>query len=519
MKKIFKLIILFILIYSCATVVPPSGGNKDVLPPMLIKANPINGNTNIFPNKITLYFDELISKAQTNDNFIFSPSINYKPKFSIIKNKLNIFIQKDSLKQNTTYNIELNNFVMDINEGNILDNLSYTFSTGSFLDSLCIIGKCINSYTNEPIKKTKALLVSNSLNSQYQTLSDKSGNLKFNNLRKDNYFLTVYVDNNNNNYIDTKELFNIKKISFENSKEIDLKNILLYYKYPSDSLQLKVLKAQYLNQNTISIKFNRPINNDDDVVYEINNLLSKKNKEIVKTVEKDSFLIFFPFIENDTINLKIKTNNKLSNINLKQPKNKTKLLLNLQLKTSKTNNNLPVIFESNIPIASINSENILINGIKTEKDVEIINSKKILIKNITSFPAQIVFKKKSLKDINGYENYCDTFIVEKANAEETGNISLIVLDTIDKNKRIILLTISNENYEYFLKSFTNEILYFKNIIPGNYNINIIFDENSNGVLDIGNIEDGKNPERHLKLNNFLNIKPNWDIENVNINLN
>ena len=41
----------------------------------------------------------------------------------------------DTLDKNTTYSVKFGNAIKDVNEGNILKNFTYVFSTGNYLDS------------------------------------------------------------------------------------------------------------------------------------------------------------------------------------------------------------------------------------------------------------------------------------------------------------------------------------------------------------------------------------------------
>ena len=58
-----------------------------------------------------------------------SPHLKDKPELSINKNKLKIKLNS-ALKENTTYEIILDEVIKDLNEGNIINNLYYRFSTG-----------------------------------------------------------------------------------------------------------------------------------------------------------------------------------------------------------------------------------------------------------------------------------------------------------------------------------------------------------------------------------------------------
>lgn len=131
---------LVIFISGCAQMAFPTGGDRDSLAPVLIKANPQNKTLHFTGNKITLSFDEYIELQDLQNNLVVSP---WPLKTPIINSNLKtISIRlRDSLKPNTTYSIQFGNAIKDNNEGNVYHNLLYVFSTGDHIDSLTLAGQ------------------------------------------------------------------------------------------------------------------------------------------------------------------------------------------------------------------------------------------------------------------------------------------------------------------------------------------------------------------------------------------
>ena len=61
------------LITGCANIVPPTGGPRDSLPPVLIKAEPGMNALHVTGKKIILNFDEYIELNEVRKNLIVSP--------------------------------------------------------------------------------------------------------------------------------------------------------------------------------------------------------------------------------------------------------------------------------------------------------------------------------------------------------------------------------------------------------------------------------------------------------------
>ncbi|HSZ84431.1 MAG TPA: Ig-like domain-containing protein, partial [Puia sp.] len=149
----FLLLISFASIYTttnsgCAMILPPTGGPKDTLPPVLMSAVPKKFLLNFKTNQIIFTFDEYVNVDKIQENLIVSPTPKINP---IVTNKLKTVTVKlkDTLLANTTYQLSFGNAIRDVNENNILKNFTYVFSTGSYLDSLQFSGKVIVAKTGK----------------------------------------------------------------------------------------------------------------------------------------------------------------------------------------------------------------------------------------------------------------------------------------------------------------------------------------------------------------------------------
>src|SRR5215216_7212172 len=109
MKKISGIIYLAVCIgiisfigYSCANIIPPTGGLRDSLPPVLVNANPKDSTLNFKGNRITLTFDEYVDLKEVLNNTLFNPLFE-KPTDIEVKLKTVTVKIKDTLQPNTTY--------------------------------------------------------------------------------------------------------------------------------------------------------------------------------------------------------------------------------------------------------------------------------------------------------------------------------------------------------------------------------------------------------------------------------
>ena len=135
---------------SCASIGSPGGGWYDETPPVLVKSDPGQGATNVKKQKITLRFDENIKLDKASEKLTISPPQAKAP--SILSNAKTVTIElQDTLIPNSTYTIDLGDAVQDNNEGNPLEGLTLTFSTGDHIDTMKVSGVLLNAEDLEPV--------------------------------------------------------------------------------------------------------------------------------------------------------------------------------------------------------------------------------------------------------------------------------------------------------------------------------------------------------------------------------
>jgi len=515
--KPFKLVYSLFLLCGCAQIVTPDGGTKDIEEPKVIKTIPLQNSTNIYPGNISIIFNENIELKNQSTNISITPELSVKPKIKVKKNKLHIFLDKDSLIDNTTYTINFGNSIADINEGNILQNYYYSFSTGQFIDSIIISGNVVSVKDNKPIDNALIIASNLSKSNKYINHTDKNGNWIINNISKGDYTIAVVNDANFNKKADNGELYFLD--SFAINKSIDNLNIKMikFVDYKENQKQY-IQKVSYINEYIIGLKFNKPLKNIETATFSINDNLYKKNNLILSPTETlDSFILIHPFYTNDSLVLNILTDS-LQNLRIpianKQKKEPLKLNCNLQI----VRNIDPLLISCSIPIILINSEKVTING--NHNGFKIYTTTPFLLTIETSNIAdkQIIFESGALTDINGEINKPDTINIKVALNEQVGNYEFTIKDTTSNYDGQIMVKISNEFNEYLIKTNLNKINKINGLLPANYNLEVWEDSNSNDKWDEGNYNKNIFPEKILLLNNFVIIKPNWDTLGVEIYL-
>ncbi len=136
-------------IIKCANPVMPSGGLKDTEPPVPVESEPPNFSSGFTGEKIDIKFDEFIQLKDPVNSILISPPVSQKPDYNL-RGKSLVIKFAEPLRPNTTYTIFFGNSIVDLNEGNPLENYQFVFSTGETVDSLSIRGIVRNSFNLEP---------------------------------------------------------------------------------------------------------------------------------------------------------------------------------------------------------------------------------------------------------------------------------------------------------------------------------------------------------------------------------
>jgi Bacterial Ig-like domain len=223
MRATRLLLILSIIIISaislfsgpgCANIIPPAGGPRDSIPPQLLKVTPVDSSRNFKENKISFTFDDYVEVQNTQQELIVSPTPKIAPSVDYRLNTVTVKI-KDTLERNTTYTINFGNAIKDVNEGNILKNFTYTFSTGAYIDSLQFSGNVVLAETGKTDSSMIVMLHTSPDDSavinekpRYIAKLDGKGNFIFKNLPPKKYYLYALADEGGSRrYFNDKQLF------------------------------------------------------------------------------------------------------------------------------------------------------------------------------------------------------------------------------------------------------------------------------------------------------------------------
>lgn len=448
---------LLLLETGCANIIPPQGGPRDSIPPVLLKVIPGDSSLRFAGKKIDFYFDEYIEVQDPFSNVLVSPLPATNPSIDSRLRDLTVRL-KDTLLPNTTYVIDFGNAIKDFTEGNVAKNLRYVFSTGNYIDSLEIKGQVLLAESGKTDSTLIAMLYTDADDSAvarkrpvYITKLDKNGRFRFQNLPARKYYLYALKDESGSRrYTAETQLF-----AFTDSA-VDAAN-------PPDSLKLYAFIAKPATNTSYTTDLPKAKEKPDaDKRLKYQTSLQNNQQDLL---ENFKFIFESPLKRFDTTGIKLYTDSTFS------------------------------------PVDSIRFEND-----STNKEWRLITSWK------EGQTYHLILQKGAAEDSLGKQwQKTDTLDFTTKRAADYGRLK-IRLRSLDLQRSPVLLFMQGDR---IFKSIvlSGPIIEDNLFPPGEYPIRILYDENKNGKWDTGQFF-GKRlqPEKVKPLEKKITVKSNWSNE-------
>jgi hypothetical protein len=530
----FLLLSLVFLAWSCAQILAPTGGPRDVDPPVLLHSNPLHKTTNFNGNQIKLDFDEFFTLQNPISSVLISPPLLNKPEFKIRGKSLIVSIQ-DTLKSNTTYSFNFANCIRDITENNTIKSLNFVVSTGDFIDSNSISGKVLNAESLLPEKEVSVMLYRSDVDSlpltekpYYLAKTDELGKFQFNYLSEGLYAIYAVADKNNNMMFDPPAeafAFYHKMIESKIGREIiDKDQIVLNLFVHADTLQ-RINRTYSTAKGLQAVVFKNALQGFN---YEVVNEDFDKNRFFVEINIAQDTVHFYDLVSSvDTIFMKISDNDFSDTtrfVTQQEPPRRASRRGGEESKSIKGQwINADHSFEQTMvsfdyPIKEIVKPNFMV--IKDESDtlIGMIYKHDSLLKNVrlefekvNGSKYQVIIPDSSIIAYNGLVN--DTLFHSFSVKEDSdyGHFLLSLQYSMDVP---VILEIINEKGVSVDKKIVegSTVLNYRNQLPQNFRVLIIFDSNKNGRWDTGNFFTKSHAESRYFFDKTISIKANWEIE-------
>jgi hypothetical protein len=435
---------------GCAQIGAISGGTKDTIPPTLLSASPKLLSTNFSGNKINFTFDEYIDELQVQSNVLVSPYPKQNPEFKTKLKTISVKL-KDSLLPNTTYSINFGEAIRDVNEGNVLKDFTYVFSTGSTIDSLTLSGNVTLAETGKTDTTMIVMLYRNAVDSTvekfkptYIAFVKADGSFTFHHLPPGNFNIYALKDGDGGKTYNSKtELF-----AFTDKPVIagDTTVPIMLYAYAEEKAAkpyTALPKAKTAAQKKLRYNLSAATQKQDlreNLVLEFNNAI--KTLDTTKIRLTDTAFVAIPGVS------------------------------------------------------------------------FLLDSNKVILKTkwAENTDYKIIIDRQAVKDsADSTIAKTDTVRFKTKTEADYGNV-VLRFNNLNLDKHPVIQFIQNDEVKASFP-LTNKEWRNKLFPPGEYEIRILYDSNNNGKWDPGSYAKKIQPEKVVALPRKITVRENWDNEN------
>jgi len=571
---LFGISFFYLVLYtSCANQGMPTGGDKDSIPPVVVRTIPELHGTNFKGSDLRFTFDEYIVSDEISEKLVISPPMKKKPIIKMKGKTLIIEFAQDPKKE-TTYSLDFKDAVADNNEKNPIEDLRFSFSTGESFDSLRVAGTVKNALTQEPIEKALIVLhremdYTAFIDSipDYIATTNKEGLFMVDNIAPGNYRLYAITDADNSlTYNQTGELIAFAdsiivpsaRFIAENDTIIKENDTIVvsghvdYFPEPQYLMMFEEEKFdQYLDSykrnqankcdffftetlsDSFSIKLLKPITTTDWSFIETNAKRDSITVWITDTLisRNDSLLFELKYEMLDSLDQMVV---KLDTVEMvytapKAPKQKKKkgevatvptIVLGTNINPSGHDLYRKIIIEAPEPLLSFNITMVRLyqmeDSLKTEipivveKDTNSIRKYFIEHDWDESTNYWLQVDSAAARNIYGYPN---VKIDAKFKSQKEEYYGKIIMNISKLSGPAIVQLLANDKEEKILQKIQileDGKIEFPYLKPEKYKIRVILDSNENGKWDTGYLAGNLQPEEVIYFPKVIKVRSNFE---------
>lgn len=509
-------------IVSCANRGTPSGGEKDLLPPNIIRSTPENFSTNFNSKEIRIYFDEYVKIKELQKQLIISPPMYPEPDITPLgsASKYIKIVINDTLEANTTYAFNFGQSIVDNNEGNPFSYYKYVFSTGDYIDSLSVKGTIFDAekripetfvsvmlynvdstFTDSIIYKEKPKYITNTL--------DSLTTFSIENIKAGKYLLVALKDDNRNFTFQQKT----DKIGFYEQiitvPSDSSYNIKLFKEAPD----FKSERPKQVAGQKIAFGFE-----GDYKDMKIELLETKPDgfeERLIKDKQSDTIYYWYkPKLDIDSTQFVVRNRAFVDTLQFKFRDLEKDSLVISEFKSTNSSFEDDFQIAGNVPFVKIETGQIKIIdkdsmdvGFTTAYD-SLKNSYALKFEKTEANNYKIQMLPSAFTDFFGNVNDTLNFTVKTKVFSEYSNVRI----SINNAKYPVIVQLTDDKGVMKYEKFATEprLFDFRYINAGEYYLKIIYDTNGNQKWDSGSYLKKIQPERISYDDKVIEARANWD---------
>ena len=519
---------------GCAKQGYPSGGPRDVDPPVAVGSRPANESRNFARQGFFVEFDEYVVLKNATDNVLVSPPLKQKPDYTV-KGKGVQVSWTDTLMPNTTYLFQFKDAVADFTEGNLLPSFEYVFSTGDAMDTLMLAGRTENARNGKPWTETLNVLafraerftadstdtIARYGQPDYVTRTDKRGNFAFHYIPAGRYRLVAIEDKNRDLRLGMAEAAAWDTAFFAAIDSVDsIAMPLLRVSVPDRKVQ-RLLKAEFTAPGRISVSTMLPMQAPQLAGDSIVSLLNARGDTLNvwlldPKADSASLVISDPTGIADTLHLKYRAPSRSRSRGRNRTQQKDEPLMRaLCSGTAAFYDDLRIAFRN--PVAPTFDTTLC--HIMWLKDSSV--STAAIVVDSTGLSARIEASLRSgeryqirLRDslfTDIYGHHTDSLRISLT-PKDYGILTLHIDNRVGQPLLIEVLDSKDTVVKHSSLITNQSSLRFDHLPAGEYRLRAVVDTDTNGRWTPGDYLCGRQPEAMVMYDKTLQLREKWEME-------
>ena len=540
-------IIVLLFIGSCAVIKPPSGGPKDITPPLLVYTDPPSGTLQYKGEQIRLEFSEYIDESSIEKGIRVFPNIEDEILINTRGTNLTVDFP-DNLEKDQTYVINLSRNIKDEHGVEMAEAIFLAYSTGDKIDNGAISGVVwgegpMSVHLWRIIQKDSLENIFQTRPNYFTDVSNK-GKYNFQFLSAGNYLLLALDRSAAGLALDTRRmqygLFWQKIIALDQDQSITDVNVITKKEQP----QLRLKRGEWNANNWGRIVFSRSLNDlhdnysvilayDDgttespvsfhDPVNPNSLILIRSDKSPISNKIRikieNIFINDIVFLDSASVSVVVPQDDK-NYIELTEPKK----AVTITPTANKDTVYLELKFSEPIPQWGLEYELYKNDTISVSKNIVHINPMLVKIIPRNNWEPRInytlkIYASDTLKNMEKtLQDSVITVNIKTTDYQGYGGLHIPIAGQTDSFLRAVLH--STKNPEQKNLSFVNSHarLEFNQVREGRYTLTLFSDRNNDKTYTTGTAKPLTPAEWFYVMPDTIEIRTNWDIEMPSINI-
>ena len=262
-----RAVVLALLLASCATPLPPTGGPPDRTPPALTDSEPAAGAVNVTAHTVRLTFSEHVDQASLARALSVTPEFDRPPVFKWKGRRVEITFP-DTLRANTTYILTMDNTLRDLHSVALKQPITLAFSTGPEINRGRLAGQVVEALRGEgvagfdvyayaaPDSTAPSVLPERPA---YRTQTDERGRFQFEYMSREPFFVIALRDRNRNRQPDPPEPFAVPPRPVLRADSTAPDDGLRWLVTVRDTLPPELRRIRTLSSRRVVLRFADPV--------------------------------------------------------------------------------------------------------------------------------------------------------------------------------------------------------------------------------------------------------------------